>query len=257
MGGTLRRRPRRCGMCRPCRSVDPSHHKGVVFWVPRRVCFREALTWRGTQDTRRPQAVPPADNATQPRAEQKKAEPSRTATIQPQSPCTPSLLSPPEALLLTSGAHQTLPAAARLNACAVTRTDARSCPVMTAGRQRNVWGSTELRHPARSSNRARSRKKTPVKQQTNRTHPPAAHRAPSTQHRTPGTGHRAPNNHLPPTPHQCKLAHHRGPHAAERERATGMRRRFENSVSPMDRAFEDAANRAHREHRNPRACRRG
>jgi len=31
-------------------------------------------------------------------------------------------------------------------------------PAKTAGRQRNGRGTTELRHPARSSNRARSRK---------------------------------------------------------------------------------------------------
>ena len=51
------------------------------------------------------------------------------------------------------------------------RSDSDSCAVLlilTAGRQRNSPRITELRHPARSSNRARSHKKKPVNPQINR-----------------------------------------------------------------------------------------
>jgi hypothetical protein len=192
----------RSSMIRPRGSVDPSHHRGVVFWVPRRVCgrsqadraggvqpdeagpqqrvirldsarpvcFRKALTWRGTQDTRRPQAAPPANNATRPRTQRMLCEKPNRRGPPPSNPTRrpPSLWCPPEALLLTSGAHQTRQTAARPNACAVTRTDARSCLITTASRQRDQQHFTELRHP-RGHQTVREAVRKACKPQTNRT----------------------------------------------------------------------------------------
>ena len=155
----------RCGsvQCEPSTLFGGSFspHRGVVFWVPRRVCgacpsrpgrwcqaerdrwpatmirldttgpacFRQAHTWRGTQNTRRPQAAPPPNNTTQPRAKARETKPNRRGP-QPHSPtaASPHAVVPAGGRPLTLGAPQTLPAAARPNVCAVTRTHARSCP---------------------------------------------------------------------------------------------------------------------------------
>jgi hypothetical protein len=185
---------------------------GCVFWVPRRVCGRSqaeraggvqpdetapqqqrfGLTppdrsasvrrrrGEGPRTLRNHKQRPPANNATRPRAQRMLLEKPNRRGPPPHSPTRrpPSLWCPPEALLLTSGAHQTRQTAARPNACAVTRTDARSCPITTASRQRDQQHFTELRHP-RGHQTVREAVRNACKPQTNRTHLPQ--RTPSTQ----------------------------------------------------------------------------
>jgi hypothetical protein len=65
----------------------------------RPVCYRKALTGRGCQNTRRPQAAPPPINATRPRTQRMHYEAPNSRGPRPNSPTRrpPSLWCPPEA----------------------------------------------------------------------------------------------------------------------------------------------------------------
>jgi len=142
---------------RPRASVDPSHHKGVVSWVPCRVRGRSqagwaggvrpdetggqqqrsglmppdqsASVWRGCGKGPRTlgdhKQRPPPTSATRPRAERgSKAEPSRAATLQPdRSP--PLAEEPAGGPALDLRCPPNAAAARPPDVCAVTRTHAR------------------------------------------------------------------------------------------------------------------------------------
>ncbi len=155
---------------------------------------------------------PPPHNATQATADRKpnsRGPPPNNPTR--GSP--PRRGGPPEASRHPPNAADSRPH----DVCAVTRTHARSCTrkpppanapytdsdqravvdANTSGRQRDAFRSTELRPPARSSNRARSRQKTPVKPQTSRTQEHSKTR-PETARPGPLTSiQRDPAQHIP------------------------------------------------------------
>src|SRR6185312_14263270 len=77
-----------------------------------------------------------------------------------QTAASPHAVVPAGGRHLISGTHQTRPPPARPNACAVTRTGARSCPATTANRQRDKQ-RLNLRAvlPATTANRQRDKQR--------------------------------------------------------------------------------------------------
>ena len=112
-------------------------------------CFRQAHTWRGTQNTAQPQATPPPTNTTQPRTQRMLLEKPNRHGPPPNNPTAAS----PHAVEPAGGpafdfTHPPNAADSRRPKRMRSDSDPRAIvPTKTADRQRNERHSTELRHP--------------------------------------------------------------------------------------------------------------